>query len=115
MLWKTWIDASSKNALPPDFYNNKFKLMMDVMRIDDHTFVDKNGNLKVQNKYEVVTDFNKYGFAGIKKDGKWGVIDQEGHIVQEPIYELKWNMPEFIGKYYRVNAWYGDARFSDKV
>lgn len=51
-------------------------------------FVDKNGNLKVQNKYEVVTDFNKYGFAGIKKDGKWGVIDQEGHIVQEPIYEL---------------------------
>ena len=78
-------------------------------------FVDKNGNLKVQNKYEVVTDFNKYGFAGIKKDGKWGVIDQEGHIVQEPIYELKWNMPEFIGKYYRVNALYGDARFSDKV
>ena len=78
-------------------------------------FVDKNGNLKVQNKYEVVTDFNKYGFAGIKKDGKWGVIDQEGHIVQEPIYELKWNMPEFIGKYYRENAWYGDARFSDKV
>lgn len=78
-------------------------------------FVDKNDNLKVQNKYEVVTDFNKYGFAGIKKDGKWGVIDQEGHIVQEPIYELKWNMPEFIGKYYRVNAWYGDARFSDKV
>lgn len=78
-------------------------------------FVDKNGNLKVQNKYEVVTDFNKYGFAGIKKDGKWGVIDQEGHIVQEPRYELKWNMPEFIGKYYRVNAWYGDARFSDKV
>lgn len=78
-------------------------------------FVDKNGNLKVQNKYEVVTDFNKYGFAGIKKNGKWGVIDQEGHIVQEPIYELKWNMPEFIGKYYRVNAWYGDARFSDKV
>lgn len=78
-------------------------------------FVDKNGNLKVQNKYEVVTDFNKYGFAGIKKDGKWGVIDQEGHIVKEPIYELKWNMPEFIGKYYRVNAWYGDARFSDKV
>lgn len=49
LLWKTWIDASSKNALPPDFYNNKFKLMMDVMRIDDHTFVDKNG--KVINRH----------------------------------------------------------------
>ena len=80
---------------------------------NDFKYLDKDGNiLKAQ---EVVTDFNKYGFAGIKKDGKWGVIDQEGHIVQEPIYELKWNMPEFIGKYYRVNAWYGDARFSDKV
>ena len=51
LLWKTWTDASSKNALPPDFYNNKFKLMMDVMRIDDHTFVDENEPLGQQKTY----------------------------------------------------------------
>lgn len=74
-------------------------------------FVDKDGNLKVQNDYELVTDFNKYGFAGIKKDGKWGSINQSGEVVQEPTYDLKRNIPEFVGKYYRVNA----TKFSDEI
>ena len=74
-------------------------------------FVDKDGNLKVQNDYELVTDFNKYGFAGIKKDGKWGSINQNGEVVQEPTYDLKGNIPEFVGKYYRVNA----TKFSDEI
>ena len=74
-------------------------------------FVDKDGNLKVQNDYELVTDFNKYGFAGIKKDGKWGSINQNGEMVQEPTYDLKRNIPEFVGKYYRVNA----TKFSDEI
>ncbi len=43
--WSKWIDASAKNELPPDFYNNKLKIMMDVMRIDDHAFVDENGRV----------------------------------------------------------------------
>lgn len=74
-------------------------------------FVDKDGNLKVQNDYELVTDFNRYGFAGIKKDGKWGSINQNGEVVQEPTYDLKRNIPEFVGKYYRVNA----TKFSDEI
>lgn len=74
-------------------------------------FVDKDGNLKVQNDYELVTDFNKYGFAGIKKDGKWGSINQNGEVVQEPTYDLKRNIPEFVGKYYRVN----ETKFSDEI
>lgn len=74
-------------------------------------FVDKDGNLKVQNDYELVTDFNKYGFAGIKKNGKWGSINQNGEVVQEPTYDLKRNIPEFVGKYYRVNA----TKFSDEI
>ena len=74
-------------------------------------FVDKDGNLKVQNDYELVTDFNKYGFAGIKKDGKWGSINRNGEVVQEPTYDLKRNIPEFVGKYYRVNA----TKFSDEI
>ena len=74
-------------------------------------FVDKNGNIKVQNDYELVTDFNKYGFAGIKKDGKWGVINQNGEVVQEPTYDLNRNIPEFVGKYYRVNT----TKFSDEI
>lgn len=78
-------------------------------------FVDINGELKVNNEYDMVTDFNEYGFAGIKKGNKWGVINQEGEIVQEPIYKIDWNLPEFIGKYYRINAWYGDVRYSSDI
>lgn len=43
--WKQWTDTSAKNDLPPDFYNDKLKIMMDVMRIDDHAFVDENGRV----------------------------------------------------------------------
>ena len=32
-----WIDSSGKGDLPPDFYNDVEKLMMDVMRVDDHS------------------------------------------------------------------------------
>ncbi len=83
---------------------------------DKWGFVDKNGNLVVENKYEMVTDFNKYGYAGVKLDGKWGIIEQASHqIIQEPIYELEWVQPTFIGKYYRINSWHGDARYSDDI
>ena len=77
--------------------------------------VDKDGNLKVQNDYDMVTELNEYGFAGIKKDGKWGVIDENGQVVQEPIYVLDEISPSFIGKYYKVDEWYGNAYYTDEV
>ncbi len=30
-----WEDTSAKGAPPPDFYNDQYKLMMEVMRVDD--------------------------------------------------------------------------------
>ena len=45
-------------------------------------FIDKADKLIIQNEYEMVTEFNNYGFAGIKKDGKWGVVNSEGTIIQ---------------------------------
>lgn len=43
--WENWIDTSVKNLLPPDFYNKKLKLMMDFMRIDDHSYIDEKGRI----------------------------------------------------------------------
>lgn len=43
-----WINSSDKNAPPPDFYNPQGKLMLEVMRIDDHAYVDNKN--KIQNK-----------------------------------------------------------------
>ena len=78
-------------------------------------FVDKDGNLKIQNEYDLVTEQNEYGYAGIKKNGKWGVINKEGEIIQEPIYELESINPIFIGKYYKSEEWYGNDYFTGKV
>lgn len=39
--WKEWTDASSKDAPPPDFYNDTQHLMLEVMRVDDHGFKKK--------------------------------------------------------------------------
>ena len=44
-IWKTeWVDCSAKNDPPPDFYSESQKLMMEVMRIDDHAF-EQNGKV----------------------------------------------------------------------
>lgn len=43
--WKEWIDSSASNDPPPDFYSDKFHLMMDVMRVDDHERKGRKGKL----------------------------------------------------------------------
>ena len=94
------------------FPNNKLY----AKRINDKWgFVDVDGNVKIQNEYDMVTQINEYGFAGIEKDGKWGVINDNGEIVVEPKYELESINPTFIGKYYRSEEWYGNDYFTDKV
>ena len=45
---KAWINSSGKSDPPPDFYDVKHKLMMEMMRIDDHAYIDKKG--KIQNR-----------------------------------------------------------------
>lgn len=65
-------------------------------------FVDLKDNTQVDYLYDQVTEFNEFGFAGIKKDGKWGVINQDGEVILEPTYEIENdNSPIFIGIYYK--------------
>ena len=108
-----YFDKDGKQITPEEIYKSNKLFTKNIN--GKWGFVDKNGDLKIQNQYDMVTDFNEYGFAGIKKDGKWGVINQEGNIVQEPIYNINWLSPSFIGKYYKINAWYGENRYSSDI
>ena len=63
----------------------------------------------------MVTELNEYGFAGIKEDGKWGIVNSEGKIIQEPTYELEEVSPKFIGKYYKLEEWNGNAYYTDDI
>ena len=75
-------------------------------------FVDKNGKVVIDYKYDDVTEVNKYGFAGIKMDNKWGIVDENGNIVVEPKYKINDNNPTFIGEYYQVTYGSGEVYYT---
>lgn len=79
-------------------------------------FADEYSNIKIECKYEKVTEFNKNGFAGVKLDGKWGSINEKGEVIIEPIYNLdNFYKIDFIGKYYKVVYDYKTVYYSDDV
>lgn len=110
----SYYDFSGNKLTGKDIFTNNTLFAKKIN--DKWGFVDSEGKLVIENKYEMVTDFNENGFAGVKLDGKWGVIEQSSKkIIQEPSYELDWVQPNFIGKYYRINSWHGDARYSNEI
>ncbi len=82
--WAQWTDSSSKKDLPPDFYNDKMKLMMDVMRVDDRTHIDSNGkvvNLWNKRESEILDELIRQN-KSVKK------IADEGNVFITPYIEL---------------------------
>ena len=79
-------------------------------------FENKNGDLIVNAVYDSVTEFNEYGFAGVRKKDKWGIINEKGETIIEPIYtiEQKNIEPNFIGKYYKIN-FNGETYYTSEV
>lgn len=64
-------------------------------------FVDKDGKNVVEAKYDDAREQNDYGFVAVKKDGKWGALDQYGNVAVEPTYLLTNNkVVDFIGKWH---------------
>ena len=83
---------------------------------DKWGFKDKNGNIVVKPIYQMVTEFNKYGFAGIKTNEKWGVIDKNGNIIKEPVYEITENIDlSFIKEYYKIDLGYGEPYYTNQI
>ena len=100
---------TNKQALPNNtlFATSKYGLW---------GFEDKDGKVVVNQVYDMVTEFNRYGFAGIKEGNKWGVIRDDGTVIVAPTYEISSNIePEFIGKYHKIN--YGGVSYftDDKI
>ena len=80
--------------------------------MENQLFADKKGNkwgyvdlkdkTQVDYIYDQVTEFNEFGYAGVKKDGKWGVMNSDGVVILEPTYVISNdNSPVFIGIYYK--------------
>ena len=43
--WKHWTYNAKKSDPPPDFYSDKYGLAMEVMRVDDHAFLNEKGKI----------------------------------------------------------------------
>ena len=64
-------------------------------------YVDKKGNAVTEYIYDDAAEQNKYGFAAVKINGKWGSIGEDGKYVIEPKYNLDNNLEiDFIGKWH---------------
>lgn len=77
-------------------------------------FAKKSGEMVVEAKYDFVTEFNEYGYAGIRKDEKWGSIDKNGNEVSAPTYDLNTSEPSFIKSYYQVKNGFGEIYYTNK-
>lgn len=66
-----WIDSSNKNDPPPDFYNPKMHYMMEVMRVDDSAYVDKNGKIQndtLKKENELLTQYFGCDYRNFQND-----------------------------------------------
>ena len=80
---------------------------------DKWGFADKSGKMVVEAKYDFVTEFNEYGFAGVKSEDKWGSVNTKGEVVIEPTYNLNELNPSFIKSYYQVKNGLGEIYYTN--
>ena len=64
-------------------------------------FKKKSGEVVVKAEYDMVSDFNEYNFASVKKNGKWGSINSKFELDSKLTYDFNSSnlVPKFIGKY----------------
>lgn len=98
------------------YYNFKFeeKKVTDILTSNTmfvkeengkYGYVDGSGNKVVLSIYEDAAEQNQYGFAAVKKDGKWGAIDKGGKLVANLSVNLDNSIyTEFIGEWHLDNT-----------
>lgn len=66
---------------------------------------NRDGKVVVSCQYDDITEQNEYGYVAVKKDNKWGVIDQYGNTVVEPKYDISdISKITFVGKWHQANS-----------
>ena len=63
--WRNWTNSSGKSDPPPDYFSKTYGLMMDVMRTDDHTRLNKHGkavNPTNQKEAQIQKELAENGF-----------------------------------------------------
>ncbi|MES2734384.1 MAG: WG repeat-containing protein [Bacteroidota bacterium] len=84
------INIRGKMILRPSSQFQELQVMHEErsgVRINNkYGFIDKEGRLRIANRYEGITPFSE-GMAGIQIKGKWGFIDKAEALRVQPYYE----------------------------
>lgn len=114
--WNEWEDKSRKEDPPPDFVYPKGKLMMEVMRIDDHSRINEKG--KITNHLNILESKKQNEIAALQKNNlfpvcKNGIImnlvsdltSLEDHNYDNYLDSFKWTINKHKSKIelYRSN------------
>jgi len=87
---KGLINLRGKVILPPSLLYEELLVMKNervgVKIHNKYGFVDKNGKLRIANRYEGIGNFSE-NMAAFMIRGKWGFIDKAENIVVQPNYE----------------------------
>ena len=110
-----YFDLEGTELVAQEIFKNN-KLLKKKIN-DKWGFANKQNSIVVEAIYDKVTEFNSYGFAGIKKDNKWGVINEAGNVIIEPIYNIEETNtePEFLGQYYKIYYGYGESYYTNYI
>lgn len=94
--WKLWTPSNGKNDPPPDFYCDKYKLMMEVMRVDDHTF-KKNGHYRNPTNEAESRIYNELKSKGIINgvNGNTVVVSATSKLPTEQDHNYSWYLANF--------------------
>lgn len=99
--FNNWKNSSGKSDPPPDMYSTEYELMMDIMRVDDHTTINKKGI--IYNPYR--TKENKT-YREIQKWVKNNNINLKGDIFINTITDLPTdedhNYEKYLNEFIRV-------------
>lgn len=64
-------------------------------------YVNKDGDLVVNYKYDDAKEQNEFGYCVVKQDGKWGVLAKDGTVILKPSVSLDDNLYiDFIASYH---------------
>ncbi len=76
-----------------------------ALKGDGYVMLDENLQLVSDAVYEDVKEFSDSSYAAVKKDGKWGFIDNSGNFVIKPEYEDAYSFSNGLAPVYSNGLW----------
>lgn len=105
-----WVNSSSKSAVPPDFYSDKYKVMLEVMRFDDYEVGSNSPNaLESQFYKRIERQFTEHGKRLEKDQYKFLLMPDYSKVSENNLALYYENFRRVVEKHARKTGEYREA------